>query len=51
MERAKEGNFDDVVSRHKVIKVETCFKREFACVVWLVDNKDASLSPTLRQYV
>jgi hypothetical protein len=30
MKRAKEGNYDDVVSRHKVIRVETCFKRDCA---------------------
>jgi hypothetical protein len=51
MERANEGNYDAVVSRHKVIKVETCFKRDRACVVRLVDNKDTSLSPTLRRFV
>jgi hypothetical protein len=51
IDRAKEGNYDAVVSHHKVINVEKCFKREFACVVWLVDNKDASLAPSFRQSV
>jgi hypothetical protein len=43
MERAKEGNYDAVVSHHKVINVEKCFKRDRPCVVRLVDNKDTSL--------
>jgi hypothetical protein len=51
MERANEGNYDAVVSHHKVIKVETCFKRDRACVVWLVDNKEVSLTPNFGWFV